>query len=83
MPWVEHLEINCERCYGCLSACDSQAISKDGTDTIVIDRNLCNRCYKCTEICQNSAMTTDWKQVVFWVRTVHLLARDTASKFVV
>ena len=83
MPWVEHLQINCERCYGCLSACDSQAISKDGMDTIVIDRDLCNRCYKCTDICQNSAMTTDWKRFVFLVRTVHLMARDTTSKFVV
>jgi len=83
MPWVEHLEVNCERCYGCLNACDSGAISNNGTDTIVIDRNLCNRCYKCTDICQNSAMTTDWKRVVFWVRTVHLLARDTTSRFVI
>ena len=83
MPWVEHLEINCERCDGCLNACDSGAISNDGTDTIVIDRNLCNRCYKCTDICQNSAMTTDWKRFVFWVRTVHLMARDTTSRFVV
>ncbi len=83
MPWVEHLEINCERCYGCLNACDSGAISNDDTGTIVIDRNLCNRCYKCTDICQNSAMTTDWERVVFWVRTVHLMARDTTSRFVV
>ena len=83
MPWVEHLDVNCEGCNGCLNACDSGAISKDSTDNIVIDRNLCNRCYKCTDICSNSAMTTDWQRVVFWVRTVHLMARDTTSRFVV
>jgi ferredoxin len=83
MPWVEHLDGNCEGCNGCLNACDSGAISNDSADSIVIDRDLCNRCYKCTEICSNSAMTTDWQRVVFWVRTVHLMARDTTSRFVV
>jgi len=54
-PEITYQELKCTRCYECIKACPTAAISKNQKG-ITIDRKKCDRCGKCAEICYSEAL---------------------------
>jgi len=70
-PELMHWPSRCSRCYACVGACPPQAISKDKSGAVVIDKNKCDLCGRCVEACLYDAM-----QIVGYQMTVDDLVRE-------
>jgi len=55
-PELMRWPARCARCYACVKACPVAALSKDQSDTVVIDRARCDLCGKCADACLYDAM---------------------------
>jgi ferredoxin len=77
MPHVKFLKNNCSQCRKCEKSCDSNAIKIDEKFNFFFDKKLCNKCYKCIDKCDKNAIVTNWNQVIFWTRFVHILSSNT------
>ena len=55
-PDLMHWPARCVRCYSCVKACPTGAISKDDAGAVVIDRAKCDLCGRCAEACLYDAM---------------------------
>jgi pyruvate formate lyase activating enzyme len=55
-PELMHRPARCARCYACLAACPSKAISKDASGAVAVDRAKCDLCGWCAEACLYDAM---------------------------
>jgi pyruvate formate lyase activating enzyme len=53
----------CSRCYSCIPACPENAIQKDNSGAIAIDRAKCNLCGKCVEACLFDALLMAGREV--------------------
>jgi ferredoxin/flavodoxin len=82
MPHIDHDATKCKNCHQCIAFCDAGAISCAFEKEIVIDKSRCNKCYRCIDECPSGALGTDWKQAVFWVRAIRLLAKDAETKLI-
>jgi pyruvate formate lyase activating enzyme len=51
-----HWPSRCSRCYACVAACPVQAISKDRTGAVAVDKTKCDLCGRCAEACLYDAM---------------------------
>ena len=82
MPHIDHDAAKCKNCRQCIESCDAGAIGCASEKEIAIDKSRCNKCYRCIDVCPSGALGTNWKQAVFWVRAIRLLARGAETKFV-
>lgn len=80
-----HVEINTEMCTGCKKCgvvCDSESITYDKDDTVLIDRNTCTKCYACMEQCDEDVLTINWKQAEIIVRSMNKIANNITTTII-